>query len=100
MFSNVLCCTIMIHYVYIPCFGNPKGAGETVDIEDIKHITEEKELMGEKMKKLKEEWDSQRLSFYEQTKLDDLSATPKLLKNGESDEDDGFDELDRLLSQG
>ncbi|KAL1199273.1 hypothetical protein V5N11_017138 [Cardamine amara subsp. amara] len=76
-----------------------KGAGEIVEIEDIKHITEDKEPMGERMEKLKEEWDSQRLSFYEQTNRDGFTTTPKLLKDGESDEGDGFDELDRLLSR-
>ncbi|CAH8268470.1 unnamed protein product [Arabidopsis lyrata] len=76
-----------------------EGAGQIMEIEDIKHISEEKELMGERMEKLKEEWDSQRLSFYEQTKLDGLTTTPELLKDVEHDEDDGFDELDRLLSQ-
>ncbi|KAG7564307.1 Small nuclear RNA activating complex (SNAPc) subunit SNAP43 [Arabidopsis suecica] len=76
-----------------------EGAGEIMEMEDIKHISEEKELMGERMEKMKEEWDSQRLSFYEQTKLDGLTTTPKLLKDVEHDEDDGFDELDRLLSQ-
>ncbi|AEE79061.1 Small nuclear RNA activating complex (SNAPc), subunit SNAP43 protein [Arabidopsis thaliana] len=73
--------------------------GEIMEIDDIKHISEEKELMGERMEKLKEEWDSQRLYFYEQTKLDGFTTTPKQLTNVEHDEDDGFDELDRLLSQ-
>lgn len=76
-----------------------EGAGEIMEIDDIKHISEEKELMGERMEKLKEEWDSQRLYFYEQTKLDGFTTTPKQLTNVEHDEDDGFDELDRLLSQ-
>ncbi|XP_010504085.1 PREDICTED: uncharacterized protein LOC104781182 [Camelina sativa] len=76
-----------------------KGAGEIVEIEDIKHISEEKELMGEKVERLKEEWDSQRVLLYEQTKLDGLTRTQKLLKDVEHDEDDGFDELDHLLSQ-
>ncbi|XP_019085336.1 PREDICTED: uncharacterized protein LOC104711887 [Camelina sativa] len=76
-----------------------KGAGEIVEIEDIKHISEEKELMGEKVEILKEEWDAQRLSLYEQTKLDGLTRTQKLLKDVEHDEDDGFEELNSLLSQ-
>ncbi|XP_020881332.1 uncharacterized protein LOC9313345 isoform X1 [Arabidopsis lyrata subsp. lyrata] len=83
----------------IPSLKEQNCAGEIMEIEDIKHISEEKELMGERMEKMKEEWDSQRLSFYEQTKLDGLTTTPKLLKDVEHDEDDGFDELDRLLSQ-
>ncbi|ESQ39571.1 hypothetical protein EUTSA_v10000991mg [Eutrema salsugineum] len=76
-----------------------KGAGEIVEIEDIKHIAEEKELMGERVEKLKEEWDSQKLSFYEKTKLDSLDTTQKLVKDVAHDEGDGFDELDRLLSE-
>ncbi|CAF2058400.1 BnaC06g14520D [Brassica napus] len=81
-----------------------KSAGEIVEIGDIKHIAEEKELMGEKVEKLKEEWDSQKLSFCEKTKFDGLDTTQKLLKDvehdddGDEDEDDGFGELDRLLS--
>ncbi|EOA24538.1 hypothetical protein CARUB_v10017796mg [Capsella rubella] len=76
-----------------------KGAGEIVEIEDIKHISEEKELMGERVGRLTEEWDAERLSLYEQTNLDSLRTTQKQLKDVEHDEDDGFDELDRLLSQ-
>lgn len=79
--------------------GNVKGAGEIVEIGDIKHIAEEKELMGERVEKLKEEWDSQKLSFYEKTKFDGLDTTQKLLKDVEHDDDDGFGELDRLLSE-
>ncbi|XP_023638309.1 uncharacterized protein LOC17885134 isoform X1 [Capsella rubella] len=73
--------------------------GEIVEIEDIKHISEEKELMGERVGRLTEEWDAERLSLYEQTNLDSLRTTQKQLKDVEHDEDDGFDELDRLLSQ-
>lgn len=52
------------------------------------------------MEKLKEEWESQRRSFFEQTKLDSLTTTTeKLPKDFELDEDDGFDELDHLLFQ-
>ncbi|WZY88025.1 hypothetical protein YC2023_044760 [Brassica napus] len=74
------------------------GAGEVVDTEDINHIAEEKELMSDRVEKLKEECDLQKLSFYEKPKLDGLDRTQKLLKDVENDEDDGFDELDRLLS--
>ncbi|KAG2325068.1 hypothetical protein Bca4012_039550 [Brassica carinata] len=76
-----------------------KSAGEIVEIGDIKHIAEEKELMGERVEKLKEEWDSQKLSFYEKTKFDGLDTTQILLKDVEHDDDDGFGELDRLLSE-
>ncbi|XP_056865952.1 uncharacterized protein LOC108851983 isoform X2 [Raphanus sativus] len=72
---------------------------EIVEIEGIKHIAEEKELMSERVEKLKEEWDSQKVSFYEKTKLDGLHTTQKLLKDVENGEDDGFDELDRLLCE-
>ncbi|KAH0928649.1 hypothetical protein HID58_014376 [Brassica napus] len=75
-----------------------KSAGEVVDTEDINHIAEEKELMSDRVEKLKEECDLQKLSFYEKPKLDGLDRTQKLLKDVENDEDDGFDELDRLLS--
>ncbi|VVB05991.1 unnamed protein product [Arabis nemorensis] len=76
-----------------------KVAGEIVEIENIKHISEEKELMGESVEKLKEEWDSQRVSFYEQTKLNCLTTTQKQVEDDNNDEDEGFDELDRLLSE-
>lgn len=56
--------------------------------------------MGGRVEKLKEEWESQRRSFFEQTKLDSLTTTTeKLPKDFELDEDDGFDELDHLLFQ-
>lgn len=71
-----------------------------MEIENIKHISEEKELMmGERVEKLKEEWDLQRVSFYEQTKLDCLTTTHKQVEDDNNDEDAGFDELDRLLSE-
>ncbi|KAF8102946.1 hypothetical protein N665_0190s0063 [Sinapis alba] len=62
-----------------------KSAGEIVEFGDINHIAEEKELMGEKVEKLKEEWDSQKLSFYEKNKFDGLDTTHKLLKDVEHD---------------
>ncbi|KAJ0250174.1 hypothetical protein HA466_0143570 [Hirschfeldia incana] len=79
-----------------------KSAGEIVEIGDIKHIAEEKELMGGRVEKLRDEWDSQKLSFYEKTKFDGLDTTQKLLEDVEhdhEDEDDGFGELERLLSE-
>ena len=36
-----------------------------METEDINHIAEEKELMAERVEKLKEECDLQKLSFYE-----------------------------------
>lgn len=90
----------MIQYTLL-VFGIVEGAGEIVEIGDIKHIAEEKELMGERVEKLKEEWDSQKLSFYEKTKFDGLDTTQKLLEDVEHDyeDDDGFGELGRLLSE-
>ncbi|CAH2064239.1 unnamed protein product [Thlaspi arvense] len=76
-----------------------KCAGDIVETEDIKHIAEEKEMAGERVEKLTEEWDSKKLSFYEQTKFDSLTTTQKLLTDVEHNEDDGFDELDRILSE-
>ena len=70
-----------------------------MEIEDIKRIAEEKELMAERVEKLTEEWDLQKLSFNGKTKLDRLDRTQKLLKDVENDEDGGFDEPYRLLSE-
>ena len=61
-------------------------------------------MIGEKVDKLKEECDSQKLSFYEKTEFG-LDTTQKLLKDVENedddddddDEDDGFGELDHLF---
>ncbi|KAH0873711.1 hypothetical protein HID58_071073, partial [Brassica napus] len=71
-----------------------------VDVKSHKSHSEEKELIGEKVDKLKEECDSQKLSFYEKTEFG-LDTTQKLLKDVENeddddddDEDDGFGELD------
>lgn len=50
------------------------------------------------MEKLKEEWDSQRLSFYEQTRLDCLTTKQKRVEDNDNEDDDGNDELERLLS--
>lgn len=38
-----------------------------MEVEDITHISEEKELMGERVEKLKEEWDSNSMK---KTRLD------------------------------
>lgn len=70
-----------------------------MEIDDIKQISEEKELVGERVERLKEEWESQRLEFYEQTRLDCLTTKKKRVESEKDEEQDGdgFDELERLL---
>lgn len=50
-----------------------------MEVEDIKHISEEKEFMGERVERLKEEWESQGSTFYEQTKLHSFTTTTEKL---------------------
>lgn len=52
----------------------------------------------ERVEKLKEEWDSESLLFYKQTRLDCLTTKQKRVEDNDNEEDDGFDELERLLS--
>ncbi|OIW19543.1 hypothetical protein TanjilG_06998 [Lupinus angustifolius] len=60
-----------------------KEASNIIDVENIKHITEDKEPIGEAVEKIAEEWVVQKQTFYNQTGLK---------------EDDGYDrELEQLL---
>lgn len=63
---------------------------QTVDVEDIKHITENKKLVGSMVEEIVEEWDAQKEAFYEQT---GISRRNELVAV------DDFDELAQLLDE-
>ncbi|XP_010557607.1 PREDICTED: uncharacterized protein LOC104826552 isoform X2 [Tarenaya hassleriana] len=79
-------------------------ASKVGEVEGIKHISEEKELMGERLGKLREELDERRHSLYRraninslalaQTQGDQHSVQENVIKD-----DDGFDEIEQLLLQ-
>ncbi|XP_048431842.1 uncharacterized protein LOC103966278 [Pyrus x bretschneideri] len=69
-------------------------ASKVVDVGDIKHIAEGKELVGDVAEKMVGQWDSQREVFYRQT-----GANQRQLQLMSDDDNDDFDkELEQLLS--
>ncbi|CAN6543539.1 unnamed protein product [Malus baccata var. baccata] len=69
-------------------------ASKVVDVGDIKHIAEGKELVGDVAEKMVGQWDSQREVFYQQT-----GVNQRQLQLMSDDDKDDFDkELEQLLS--
>ncbi|XP_068322069.1 uncharacterized protein [Pyrus communis] len=69
-------------------------ASKVVDVGDIKHIAEGKELVGDVAEKMVGQWDSQREVFYRQT-----GVNQRQLQLMSDDDNDDFDkELEQLLS--
>ncbi|KAL7189780.1 hypothetical protein ACSBR1_039420 [Camellia fascicularis] len=69
-----------------------KEASEVVDVQNIKHIAENKKLIGEMVEKTAQDWNTQKESFYQQTGLNQAAGEgPQLSKdkeNFEQQEDD------------
>lgn len=69
-----------------------KEASEVVDVQNIKHIAENKKLIGETVEKTAQDWNTQKESFYQQTGLNQAAGEgPQLSKdkeNFEQQEDD------------
>lgn len=88
-----------------------KEAGKVVDVQDIKHISEDKKLIGDAMEKIAHEWNAQRDIFYQQTGFSQhppkeqlqLQLLPLPLQQEEQqqhqDNEDFDQELERLLSE-
>jgi len=69
-----------------PClFFFLKEASSILDVQNIKHISEDKELIGDVVEKIADDWHVQKQTFYKQTGL------------GETDEYE--QELEQLLLQ-
>lgn len=69
-------------------------ASKVVDVGDIKHIAEGKELVGDVAEKMVGQWDSQREVFYQQTGVNQQ----QLQLMSDNDNDDFDKELEQLLS--
>ncbi|KAL6296790.1 hypothetical protein ACE6H2_004932 [Prunus campanulata] len=81
-------------------------ASKVVDVQDIKHISEDKELVGDAVEKMVGHWDAQRELFYQQTganqKLPEgkQQLEPQQLQLQLLSDDENFDqELEQLLSE-
>ncbi|KAL0315590.1 UNVERIFIED_CONTAM: hypothetical protein Sradi_5437200, partial [Sesamum radiatum] len=51
-----------------------KEASQVIDVQNVKHITENKRLIGEMVEKTAADWNSQKELFYEQTGFGHLSV--------------------------
>ncbi|XP_038700049.1 uncharacterized protein LOC119997240 isoform X2 [Tripterygium wilfordii] len=81
-----------------------KEASEVVDVQNIQHISDDKELIGDVVEKISEDWNASRQLFYEQTGVTGQMALEvrqqSVPQPHEDQEDDGFDrELELMLSQ-
>ncbi|RVW74092.1 hypothetical protein CK203_052196 [Vitis vinifera] len=73
-------------------------ASKVVDVQNIKHISEDKKLIGDVVNKTAENWNAQKEVFYQKTGLNQRPAE----EHRQDNEDDGDDfdlELEHLLSQ-
>ncbi|KAF5934928.1 hypothetical protein HYC85_026057 [Camellia sinensis] len=75
-----------------------KEASELVDVQNIKHIAENKKLIGEMVEKTAQDWNTQKESFYQQTGLNQAAGEgPQLWKdkeNFEQQDDVNFEQED------
>ncbi|THG05393.1 hypothetical protein TEA_022151 [Camellia sinensis var. sinensis] len=75
-----------------------KEASELVDVQNIKHIAENKKLIGEMVEKTAQDWNTQKESFYQQTGLNQAAGEgPQLSKdkeNFEQQDDVNFEQED------
>ncbi|ONK74600.1 uncharacterized protein A4U43_C03F8160 [Asparagus officinalis] len=67
-----------------------REASETVNVEDIKHIAENKKLVGNMVEDIVKEWDVQKEEFYKQT---GISSQKEMVPVDE------FEELEQLLNE-
>ena len=65
-------------------------ASQKVEVHDIKHIAENKKLVGDMMKEIVDEWDAQKDMFYKQTGISQRNEVAVV---------DDFDELEHLLNE-
>ena len=86
--------------IRLPLLSTLTEAGQTVDIEDAKHILQSDKLLGDKIDEVVKEWDAQREVFYERTGLsrgNELAVIDNDESGVQHDEYDDFDELTQLL---
>ncbi|XWS70733.1 hypothetical protein CRYUN_Cryun03dG0073600 [Craigia yunnanensis] len=78
-------------------------ASEVVDVQNIKHISENKESLSEIVEKIDENWNNQRVVFYQRTGLNQQPAEeeqPRQLQlQGKEQENNVADEFFQLLYQ-
>ncbi|BFG19047.1 hypothetical protein CerSpe_053210 [Prunus speciosa] len=81
-------------------------ASKVVDVQDIKHISEDKELVGDAVEKMVGHWDAQSELFYQQTGANqklpegEQQLKPQQLQLQLLSDDENFDqELEQLLSE-
>lgn len=77
-----------------------------MDVQDIKHISEDKELVGDAVEKMVGQWDAQREVFYQQTGANqklpegEQQLEPQQLQLQLLSDEENFDqELEQLLSE-
>lgn len=77
-----------------------KEASNRVDVENIKHISEDKKLVGDMVAEIVEEWDAQKDEFYKQTGTSQSSRSTRIHDNNAIVPFDNFEEeLEHLLSE-
>ncbi|OUZ99853.1 Small nuclear RNA activating complex (SNAPc) [Macleaya cordata] len=77
-----------------------KEAEKKVDVENIKHITENKNLIGDVVEKMAEDWNAQKEVFYEKTGFNrrQNEGEKQVMVYEEEQQDDDFgEELEHLL---
>ncbi|ESR49021.1 Small nuclear RNA activating complex (SNAPc) subunit SNAP43 protein [Citrus sinensis] len=79
-------------------------ASEVVDVQNVKHIVDDQELMGDVVEKITENWNVQRELFYQQTRMDQQPPAAEQRQLQVKDDEQGGDEefgqeLEQLLFQ-
>ncbi|KAJ4720106.1 putative Small nuclear RNA activating complex (SNAPc), subunit SNAP43 protein [Melia azedarach] len=74
-------------------------ANEVVDVQNIKHIADDKELMGDTAEKIADDWNVQREVFCQQTILKEQPAEAEKQLQLHYEEDSGDDEFERELEK-
>ncbi|KAK2636068.1 hypothetical protein Ddye_030860 [Dipteronia dyeriana] len=74
-------------------------ASEVVDVQNIKHILEDKESLGDAMENTSENWNIQRETFYQQTGLNRPVEKQLQLQLHDSEQQGGNDDFDQELEQ-
>lgn len=75
-----------------------------VDVQNVKHIVDDQELMGDVVGKIAENWNVQKELFYQQTRMDQQPAAAEQTQLQVNDDEQGGDEdfgqeLEQLLFQ-
>lgn len=79
-------------------------ASEVVDVQNVKHIQDDQELMGDVVGKIAENWNVQKELFYQQTRMDQQPAAAEQTQLQVNDDEQGGgedfgQELEQLLFQ-